>query len=332
MTFSGKFLPDLVTGMGYAFAVTSYSKDGLAIVQGVADVVDLVHVFKQSMRAPQHVFLAGVSEGGLVTALALEQHPETFSGGLSLCGPIGNFQRQFNYTADFRVLFDYFFPGVLPPSIDIPQWLKDNWYKIFEPYISQLIIQNPHTAEQLLRVGRAPDPNNPATWRETILEILKYDIFAANDAIETLGGRPFDNRFTFYSGSSNDFRLNLRVQRIQADPEALAEIQAHYQTSGKLNRFLVSMHNTADPIVPYWQEIYYLTKVIDKGSWANFASIPINRYGHVNLTESEVLAGFALLVARVTGEDLLVAGKSVLKEPTAIGEFVQLGKQLGAFK
>ena len=29
-------------------------------------------------------------------------------------------------------------------------------YKIFEPYISQLIIQNPHVAEQLLRVGRAP--------------------------------------------------------------------------------------------------------------------------------------------------------------------------------
>jgi alpha-beta hydrolase superfamily lysophospholipase len=65
--------------MGYAFAVTSYSKTGLAVVQGVADVVDLVGIFKSACENPKNVYLLGVSQGGLVCALALEQHPGVFS-------------------------------------------------------------------------------------------------------------------------------------------------------------------------------------------------------------------------------------------------------------
>ena len=66
--------------MGYAFAVTSYSKTGLAVVQGVADVVDLVDIFKKRCAIPRNVYLVGVSQGGLVCTLALEQHPEVFGG------------------------------------------------------------------------------------------------------------------------------------------------------------------------------------------------------------------------------------------------------------
>ena len=87
--------------MGYAFAVTSYSKTGLAVVQGVADVVDLVDIFKKTRANPRNVYLVGVSQGGLVCTLAVEQNPGIFSGGLSLCGPIGDFRRQINYWATF---------------------------------------------------------------------------------------------------------------------------------------------------------------------------------------------------------------------------------------
>ena len=33
---------------------------------------------------------------------------------LALCGPVGDFAGQIDYLGDFRVLFDYFFPGVIP--------------------------------------------------------------------------------------------------------------------------------------------------------------------------------------------------------------------------
>ena len=39
-----------------------------------------------------------------------------FSSALAACAPIGSFRQQVNYLGDFRVLFDYYFPGVLPGS------------------------------------------------------------------------------------------------------------------------------------------------------------------------------------------------------------------------
>ena len=60
----------------------------------------------------QKYFVTGASEGGAIAAISLENDP-TYSGGVAVCGPIGSFQKQLNYIGDVRVLFDYFFPGVL---------------------------------------------------------------------------------------------------------------------------------------------------------------------------------------------------------------------------
>jgi len=38
-----------------------------------------------------------------------------------VCGPIGSFQQQIDYLGDARVLFDYFFPGVLGAA-----WTQSN--------------------------------------------------------------------------------------------------------------------------------------------------------------------------------------------------------------
>ena len=305
LSVAGQYVPDVVTGMGYAFAVTSYSKNGLAVVQGLQDVLNLVEVFKNVVQKPRHVFLAGVSEGALITTLAVEQHPEIFSGGLALCGPIGDFRSQINYMADFRIVFDYSFPGLLPPTpINIPPDLMINWYSVYVPEITQVINSNTNVTDQLLNVTSAPiDPDNWTTRAETALAILWYNVFGTNDAITTLGGQPFDNRYRLYFGSNNDLALNFGVARFQADPAALNEIQAHYQTSGKLRRPLVTMHTTRDPVVPFWHEELYLAKVITNGSLLNFFTIPVLRYGHSNFTVSELQAGFAFLVKRVGEQD-----------------------------
>jgi len=87
-------LPTLINALGYAFATTSYSENGLAVLPGVQDVVDLVGVFGGAHGAPGHVFLTGASEGGIVTALAIEQYPDVFDGGLATCGPIGDWSKR----------------------------------------------------------------------------------------------------------------------------------------------------------------------------------------------------------------------------------------------
>ena len=122
----GISLPEIMTDLGFAFATTSYSTNGLAVKEGLAEVIDLISVFETLYPAPTLVLLGGASEGGLITTLAVEQYPEIIDGGLSSCGPIGDFREQVNYYGDFRVVFDYFFPGILPPGpINIPPELID---------------------------------------------------------------------------------------------------------------------------------------------------------------------------------------------------------------
>ncbi|NOX36914.1 MAG: hypothetical protein GXO78_05180 [Calditrichaeota bacterium] len=309
-------LVELVTGMGYAYATTTYSKNGLAVKQGVEDVTDLVAVFTARHGEPRYTYLVGGSEGGIITTLAVEKYPDVFDGGMSLCGPVGDFRKQVDYFGDFRVVFDYFFPGVLPGSpIDIPQELMDQFETVYVPRILDAIHSDPDATRQLLRVTNAPyDPSDPATIDETVVSVLWYNVFSTNDAREVLGGQPFDNQGRYYKGSDDDRRLNQMVARFSADPEALAEIERFYQTSGQLQVPLVALHTVADPVVPFWHQPLYRYKVWLAGASQWYSAFPIFRYGHCAFEPEEVLAAFALLVFKVSGEEL-VGVENVLGTP-----------------
>jgi len=154
-------------------------------------------------------------EEALVATLLAERSPELFHSTLALCSPLGSFRQQIQYFGDFRVLFDYFFPGVIPGSpIAIPPDVMSNWFSVYGPAVAAALAAHPGRAIELLRVAKAPyEPGNPVTIARTVLDILWYNIFATNDARLKLGGNPFGNRLHWYWGSTNDLRLNLRVQR-----------------------------------------------------------------------------------------------------------------------
>ncbi|MFQ5854448.1 MAG: serine aminopeptidase domain-containing protein [Anaerolineae bacterium] len=329
----GPSLPQIVNMLGFAFATTSYSTNGLAVREGVEDVRDLVDIFSETHRLPRRVYLVGASEGGIITTLAVEKYPETFDGGLAACGPIGDFRRQVNNWGDFRTVFDYFFPDVIPGNpVDIPAEVIDNWETEYAPRIKDAIWSDQQVTRQLLRVTRAPtDRRDPESVETTVLNLLWYNVVATRDGIAKLGGQPFDNMHRLYFGSDNDFRLNRRIQRFRADQAALDEIEAYYETSGDLKSPLVTLHTTGDPIVPYWHVPLYRWKVFWKGAALRHSNVPALRYGHCNFKASEVLVSFALLVLKVTGEEL-IGVESVLPDASSRAEFLQLAEQHGALK
>jgi len=301
----GTYLPDLVQKMGFAFATTSYRTNGLAILEGADDIRELVSVFPGvADRAPRHTYMTGASEGGIVTTLLVEQSPELFSGGLACCGPIGDFQKQLNYISDFRVLFDYFFPGIIPGSpISIPQEVIDDWESAYVPAIMDELADKPDAFLQLIETSKATiDQNDLDDATESAADLLWYNVFATNDAADKLDGNPYSNRGRWYRGSDSNLKLNLSVQRFTADPAALAEI-TKYQTTGNVTIPLVTLHTTGDEIVPFWHEVLYFEKVSTSGS-VSVTQLPVKRYGHCNFTTSEVLAAFGLLIWQVTGEEL----------------------------
>ena len=302
-----RYMPDVINDLGFAFATTSYSVNGLAVKQGIDDVVNLVEVFKQRTgMQPAFVLLVGASEGGLVTTLAIEQNPLLFSGGLAACGPIGSFTGQINYWGDFRVVFDYFMdrPGfnVLPGSaVDIPKVLMKRWESVYKSRIGEALMADFSKTDQLFLVTQAPyDALYPAeTKGKTTEDVLWYNVFATNDAIAKLGGQPFDNHDRVYNGSENDILLNRKVKRFSADPSALAEIDANYDTTGQLMTPFVTMHTTGDPIVPYWHQTLYMGKAPGVYPYFPYMPITIDRYGHCAFTLEEIQAGFGQLAFMV---------------------------------
>lgn len=305
----GSSLPELVTGSGYAFAVTSYRDTGLAVLEGMEDLKELVQQFVNEVGKPDYVYLAGVSQGGLIAALLAEQEDGVFDGALACCAAIGDFRGQINYWGDVRVIFDYFFPKVLPGSpVSIPKKLMNNWYSFYANKVKTALESYPHATEELLAVTRVPPGPTSQTRIQAVMDNLWYNVFGTNDTIEKLGGQPYDNRQRWYTGSDNDLLLNLRVARFQADAAALLEMQK-YQTSGRLRLPLVTLHNTQDHVVPYWHELLYGAKVLAQGSLGRFLHVPVNRWGHCNFQPGEILAAFGLLTLKVEG--LPLAGAQV---------------------
>jgi hypothetical protein len=294
-------IPELVNSLGFAFATTSYSTNGLAIRQGLADVVDLVDVFTAQHGAPGRVYLAGPSEGGIITALALEQHPEVFAGGLSACGPVGDFPAQINYWGDVRVLFDYFFAGVLPGSaIEIPQDLIDQWETVYEPIVENELRAHPRKRKELMTVADIPQSANSEDEIDALVNLVWYNVFATNDGLEKLGGQPYDNRARIYRGSEDDVRLNFSVPRYSADPIAREEMETHYQTHAGLVNPIVMLH-TVDPIIPLWHELVYELEVEQTQAQRLHTHLPfLERYGHCNFTIAQLLFGFIVLLHEAT--------------------------------
>ncbi len=83
LDINGIYIPTLAQQLGFAFATTSYRQNGLAVLQGVEDVQELVVAFRTAAgRAPGHTYMIGASEGGIVTTLlwyTTRQHAKRFT-------------------------------------------------------------------------------------------------------------------------------------------------------------------------------------------------------------------------------------------------------------
>ena len=301
----------VANGLGYAFATTSYRANGLVAVEAVEDVAGLTEEIRRLYRPdPTHTYLVGASEGGLVAALAVERHLDLFAGALAACGPIGDFGRQIDYFGDFRVLFDYFFPEVIPGgAVEIPDSVRAHWNDRYAPAVVGALVLDPASTRQLLAVSGAPiDAGDLQSIGATVLGVLWYNIFATADAQQRLGGQPYENAGRAYSGSDDDAALNAGVARHAADPEARANVE-RFQTSGQLAVPVVTLHTTGDPIVPFLHESLYADKAAAAGASELLQQRAVTRYGHCAFQQAELLGAFGDLVGRVEGSILRIAGR-----------------------
>jgi pimeloyl-ACP methyl ester carboxylesterase len=109
---------DALGALGYAFAYSSFSENGLAVKDGAQRTHQLRGLLASELHAqPQRNYVVGYSLGGLVALELGERFPKQYDGVLAMCGMVGGTPRELQYVGDVRALFDFYYPGVLPGNV-----------------------------------------------------------------------------------------------------------------------------------------------------------------------------------------------------------------------
>lgn len=295
-------LRDELMEQGFALAWSSFAENGFAIQDGVIRTRQLLGLFTSRFGRPERTYLWGFSLGGAVVMQLAEQNPQLFDGVLTECGVIMGLTWQFAQHFNTRVLFDYYFPGLIPGSaVHFPAGV--NFSTEVQPLIVAAILADPAAATQLAAVDQLELQYN--SFSELVQTLVtSFTLTTASwwtgDIYMRVNGKPFfDNVEVQYTGSANDAALNLGVVRYAAHPSALNEISRWYTPTGRLHMPVLNLQVQRDPQVRVMTASRFATLVENAGSSELLLQRTVDRYGHCATTLSEEIAAINDLAAWV---------------------------------
>ena len=277
-------LRDQLVELGYAVAYSSYSENGLAVKDGAQRTQQLRGIFVSKVGKPGRTYLMGHSLGGLVAIMLAEKHPKHYAGALVMCGMVGGSQPEIDYVANVRVLFDFFYPGVLPGNaLDIPDGV-DLMNDVVFPVIAA-IQADPTGAGTIPFIQQTPVPfSTPQELVESFVRALGFNFRGFQDVFDrTHNHNPFDNSITLYTGplpAPVVDAINAGVDRFETTPDAANYLRHYYQPSGNLEIPVLTLHNVLDPVVPIFHETMYQQIVATAGKSDLLVQRTVNLYGH----------------------------------------------------
>ncbi len=297
-------LRDSLGVMGYAVAYSSFSENGWAVKDGMQRTHQLRGLFASTAGTPRRSFVIGHSMGGLVALGLAETYPQQYDGALPMCGVVGGAQKEVDYIANVRTVFDFFYPGALPgDALDMPIELDLN---TILGKAQGAILSDPdlHRAFAMARVAQTP-----LAWAsvpeliQSILTGIAFDARGADDLLDrTHGHSPFDNSETVYTDAFTGqpiLALNAGVKRFTETPDAANYLAKYYQPTGDLRIPTVSIHTTRDPVVPIFHEGLYAGLANAQGANGMLLQRSISRYGHCTFAIGEMTSAFRTLAGWV---------------------------------
>jgi pimeloyl-ACP methyl ester carboxylesterase len=296
----------LLTSQGFAVAASSFSENGWAVKDGTQRTHQLLGIFTSTFGTPGRVYAVGGSMGGLIAIRLVETYPWEFSGLLPVCAVAGGLRAELEYFANVRVLFDLFYPGVLPGTlVDVPAGI-DVTSQIVVPATAAMTFDSTG-ALAIAAITQTPVPfvNGP----ELIQSIVTALAGAAGypHVLALTHGQPFfDNTDTSYTGALPPATLqwiNANVQRFSASPAGLNYVEHNYTPTGDLHIPALTLRTFRDPLAPGFHQAAYGAAVAAAGSsdWLVQRAVAgsANGYGHCTFTPQELATAFGQLVVWV---------------------------------
>lgn len=284
-----------ITSQGFAVAMSSYAENGWAVKNGAQTTHQLSGLFASRVAQPTRTYLVGTSEGGLIALDLTESFAGQYDGLLSLCGVVGGAPLHWQHAGDGRVLFDYFFPGVLPgdllhmPNLDFSPG-SATYNAVLNALVAGLSAPDQPTL-QFASVAQLTGSSVDEIIYSALQLIGFYPAF--NELLQRTNGHNFyDNTNTVYSGSFNDPALNAGVRRYSSDAAGVNYLAHYYDPNGQLGIPTLTLHTTQDPTVPFSQEAHYAAVVSGTGNSNFLVQQSVNRFGHCNFEPQEILNSF----------------------------------------
>jgi len=284
----------LLTGAGYAIAQSDYSETGWALDAAILQTERLrTHVISQYGK-PIETYVFGHSMGGLLATETLEEFPNRYDGGLSLCGLLAPTTWELTQLSARRAAFDYYYPGVLPNPVDIPDSKPIDHDVAFK--MLQSLSSNPKGHSEMLAIGHFKTD-------EDMVNSIILSTIVLRDLEQKIGSSVINNDAYIYAGGSDDNVLNDGVKRYTASDAALGYMKSHYTPTGVLLRPMLAVHTTYDPTFFSNNVSIYADQVQRSGSIHNFVQQYVKHDGHCAITPEETLMSIEELVHwKQTGE------------------------------
>jgi pimeloyl-ACP methyl ester carboxylesterase len=316
---------DALGALGYAFAYSSFSENGLAVKDGAQRTHQLRGLLSSAIGSePRRNYLAGYSLGGLVALELAERFPTQYNGALVMCGMVGGTPRELQYVGDVRALFDHYYPGVLPGNVisvpTPPMTVSEVQARVIaaitptasNPRATLGLYAIASTAQTPLAyapIGSLGDPSSPAftSLVGSLITALYYQLLGTPDVLgRTHDHSPYANvGITYTMGtpatpadalipliSSMIAASNGGVARYETTPDAQNYLELNYTPSGNLSIPVVSVHNLSDPLVPFFHEAALASAATSAGATGNLLQRSVPNYGHCNFPTPLVVSSF----------------------------------------
>jgi len=288
-------LRDALLARGFAVAYSSYSENGYALKDAAQRLHQLSGLFVSRFGRPTRTFLVGHSLGAAAVQMLAERFPRRYDGTLAMCGILGGGVPEVQYLGHVRVLFDAYFPGVLPGDLlTVPEASFAAGSPLFMAVLTAL--QRGFATPGSPTLAFATAAGLPFTSAQELvagaLNAIGFNIRFTNDLLgRTHGHSFFDNMATVYPAS-----VDALVQRYSATPDALNYLKHYYTPTGQIQAPMLTLHTTRDPVVPLFHETIYSALA----PAYLLVQRTVDRFGHCAFNQQEVLNAFDDLVLWVT--------------------------------
>ncbi|MET7969009.1 hypothetical protein [Micromonospora sp. NPDC005305] len=303
----GYDLRQRMLAQGYAWASSSYDRNGYDIRSGVLGTRKLADLFADTVKRPRRVLIAGVSMGGHIIGRSLEQYPNYYDGALPMCGVLGD-QELFDFFLDYNLVAQALAGVRAYPTPD--DYLTGAVPRIQAALgLAELKPGGPDTTNDLGKQLRAitversggPRPGADAAfavWKDFLFSITVTD---GGDSPAQRPGQLATNLLTRYSPNS-PVNVNAAVQRVA--PENLWQRLSPTLTevpriSGRPTVPVLSLHDLGDLFVPFSMEQAYARDVAWHGRSRLVVQRAIRAAQHCEFSPAEAGAAWDDLISWV---------------------------------